>query len=98
MMLKIEVGSVNRAETFVKNNINLIGKPKSVTHISNSEMVEYETIIEGTEDIMIVLGGLTSGYDGAGPNGLKRTLVFLGIDEETAHNYSRQKSGVKHNF
>lgn len=83
-MYSLRTGATHEAEKFVEENISKIGKVKSIHHKRNSTKVDYETIIKGEYETIVVQGGITSGYNGSGPKGLYRVFKLLGVDEETA--------------
>jgi hypothetical protein len=86
-MLKIESGTTNEAVKFVRNNIEMLGTLKSITHTRNMDSIYYKTVIKGSHNTIVLEGGLTSGYRGEGSNGLKKVLVMLGVDENIAEHY-----------
>lgn len=96
--LSFEAGTTREAVEFVRDNLNHIGKLISISHSRISDEIYYETIINGEQGSIRVLGGLTSGYSGAGPNGLIRLLKFIGVDESTAEKLVKGNSEDKHNF
>lgn len=87
-MYKIITGSTNEAKNFVNNNIDNIGRLKSIFHTRDKENIFYQTTIVGYDETMVIEGGLTSGYSGEGCHGFFDILTSLGIDEDKASMYA----------
>lgn len=91
-----------QAVRFVENNLNFLGKIHSIEHKRLKIESEYQTIITGSEETLVINGGLSSGYLGEGSRGLVRILEKLGIQKEEAEHYAKDrvsyKKGFKHVF
>lgn len=96
--LILETGSPNDAVDFINHNISTIGRITVIKHSRNIDDVEYETEIIGEEGIIKISGGLTSGYDGGGPNAFIRLLIQLGFNRELAINYIKGNREIIHSF
>lgn len=83
-MIEFKTGITPEAVEFVRDNIERIGKLIRITHERDIGDVYYKTTFIGTKDTMIILGGLSSGFDGSGPNALYQLLVELGVPEDEA--------------
>ena len=83
-MIEFKTGITPEAVEFVRDNIERIGKLIRITHERDIGDVYYKTTFIGTKDTMIVLGGLSSGFDGSGPNALYQLLLELGVPEDKA--------------
>lgn len=87
-MYNLTTGSTQEAKKFIKNNVDELGRIKSISHTRDKESISYETTIVGEYETIKVNGGLTSGFNGTGPNGLFDILVSLGVNEEDAEYYA----------
>lgn len=94
MMIYESETTVNAVE-FVKNNLNLLGKLKSISHKRSSS---YETTIVGWYDKMVIKGGFSSGYVGEGSTALFDLLLSLGVPETLARKNVFENKEPKHNF
>ena len=83
-MIEFKTGITPEAVEFVKDNLNRIGELVKITHERNRRDVYYQTAFVGTKDTIILVGGLSSGFDGSGPNALYQLLVELGVPEDEA--------------
>lgn len=91
-MIRYEAGTTDEAEQFIKDNISKIGKINYVKHRRRRHEVDYITTFGGEVETIELIGGLTSGYEGKGPNGLERVLVSLGIDKQKANDKVHEQS------
>lgn len=96
-MLTIETGTTNKAKEFVLKNFESLGEISAIEH-SRSKGAEFVTIIRGNKDSMTVIGGLTSVYDGEGPKGLAKVLTTLGVSEQAADRYAKDRESYKKGF
>ncbi|WP_147640288.1 hypothetical protein [Paenisporosarcina sp. HGH0030] len=87
-------GNTRQQKEFFDENLGKLGDIKRVTHKRDGQSVEYETIIEGTEETMLLSGGFSSGYGGEGPNGLVYALTKMGVSNEEARKYAIESSDV----
>lgn len=101
-MITYNVDETEQAVNFVENNLNFLGKIKSIEHKRLNLAPHYRTIIIGSEESLTINGGLSSGYTGEGPRGLMRILEKLDIENDAAEHYSRDtkiyKKGFLHKF
>lgn len=96
--MKLVTGSTREAKNFVDDNLDRLGKVLSVEHSRNKQNIDYKTIISGEDETMTIIGGLGSGYDGEGPNGLISVLLKLGVSDETAQNLVKGNRDERHSF
>jgi len=87
MNITIEDVHTKEAITAVRKTIELIGKIKSIDHRYINEIYGYETAFNGVNGRIVVKGGFSSGYQGEGPQGLKRILAELGVNERKIEEY-----------
>lgn len=87
MNITIEDVHTKEAVTAVRKTIELIGKIKSIDHRYINEIYGYETAFNGVNGRIVVKGGFSSGYQGEGPQGLKRILAELGVNERKIEEY-----------
>jgi len=87
MNITIEDVHTKEAITAVRKTIELIGKIKSIDHKYINEIYGYETAFNGVNGRIVVKGGFSSGYQGEGPQGLKRILAELGVNERKIEEY-----------
>lgn len=97
-MIICDVGSTQNTKKFIMDNLYKIGEVISVKHIADHDAAEFETIIEGEKDSIKIIGGLSSGYRGEGPRGLKYILVELGMPADQAERYALSRGGFRHIF
>ncbi|MFA1737992.1 hypothetical protein [Lysinibacillus fusiformis] len=83
-MIKYDAVTTDEAEKIIVDNIYKIGKIKYVKHTKKPRKVEYVTTFVGEDDTIELVGGLTSGYVGTGPNGFVRVLESLGLEKQKA--------------
>lgn len=96
--MKLVTGSTREAKEFVENNLYRLGKLISMEHSRDKESIEYKTVISGADETITILGGLSSGFDGGGPNGLIIVLQKLGVEDETAQNLVKGNRQERHSF
>ncbi|EIM05215.1 hypothetical protein A1A1_17330 [Planococcus antarcticus DSM 14505] len=101
-MITYNVDETEQAVKFVESNLSFLGKIYSIEHKRLKMESEYQTTINGSEETLVINGGLSSGYLGEGPRGLARVLEKLGIQKEEAEYYAKDrethKKGFKHTF
>ena len=101
-MIIYDTETTQQAIKFFENNIELLGKIRSIEHKRKLSETGYETIFTGTDETMTIIGGLSSGYSGEGSNGLVHVLKKLGVDEGKAETLvmdnKANKKGFKHTF
>ncbi|WP_306009355.1 hypothetical protein [Bacillus sp. MMSF_3328] len=97
-MITYQNGITKKSLSFVFDNLHRLGEINSIAHKRNKSQIFYETTINGTDDIMIIKGGLGSGYGGEGPNGLHKLLVELGLSEELANEYVYENTDTEYSF
>ncbi|WP_374963757.1 hypothetical protein [Lysinibacillus sp. RS5] len=91
-MIKYETGTTDEAEKFIAENISKIGKIKYVKHTRRRDKIDYITTFVGEVETIELIGGLTSGYDGKGPNGFVRVLESLGVEKQKAYDFVHEQS------
>ncbi len=96
--MKFDASTTNEAKRFVSENLPKLGKVTSVEHSRNKNKIDYQTTIHGTDDTMVITGGLTSGYGGEGPNGLATVLKELGVEEEVAEQHAKGNREQSYSF
>jgi hypothetical protein len=79
--IQIKTGTSYAALEQVINNLPVIGEIQNVVHYRNRSEGEYVTIITGKRHEIAVIGGLTSGYKGTGPNASIELLKQIGFEE-----------------
>jgi len=96
--MKQVTGTTKEAKKFIDENLHKLGKVVSIEHTRNKQNVDYQTTITGEDDVMIIVGGLGSGYDGEGPNGLITVLQKIGVEESTAQQLVKGNRDERHSF
>lgn len=101
-VITYESNETEKTVEFFEHVHNFLGKIHSIEHKRLKMETEYQTIITGSEETLVINGGLSSGYAGEGPRGLARVLEKLGIQKEKAEHYAKDrvthKKGFKHTF
>lgn len=101
-LITYDTNETAQAIAFFENNIDFLGRIKSVEHKRSRMKSEYKTTITGSEETLVINGGLSSGYHGEGTKGLAKVLVRLGINSSAAESYAKDseayKKGFKHDF
>jgi len=97
-MIILETSTTETAKAFVERNLEFLGEIHLVEHKRNQENIDYQTIISGSENVMIINGGLTSGYQGEGTRGLIYILKKLGVSEEKATELVEKNRDNTHTF
>ncbi len=72
MIITIEEVQISEAINAVRKTIELVGNIKFIEHRYANECYGYETAFNGINGSIIVKGGFSSGYQGEGPQGLKK--------------------------
>ena len=97
-MIILETSTTKKAKEFVERNLDLLGEISFVEHKRNLKNIDYQTIITGSEDTMVIDGGLTSGYQGEGTSGLIYVLEKLGVSRNEATNLVEKNTSNTHEF
>ncbi|MGM0924691.1 MAG: hypothetical protein ACQEWW_26485 [Bacillota bacterium] len=79
--IQIKTGTSYANLELVINNLPVIGEIQKVVHYRKRKEAEYLTIITGVKHNIAVIGGLTSGYQGTGPNASIELLKQIGFEE-----------------
>lgn len=96
--LNLDAGSPYDVIEFIDKNLVNIGELEYLKHYRNINNIEYQTEIIGEKGSLKISGGLTSGYDGAGPNHFIRLLNNLGINNDLARMYIKGNSDNIYSF
>lgn len=75
MIITIEEVQISEAINAVRKTIELVGNIKFIEHRYANECYGYETAFNGINGSIIVKGGFSSGYQGEGPQGLKKRYL-----------------------
>jgi hypothetical protein len=97
-MITFKNGITKSTLDFVLGNLQRLGEIQSLSHKRDKSKIFYETIIKGSDDTMIISGGIGSGYSGEGPGGMLKLLLELGVPEDKARAYVYDNTDTEHNF
>ena len=97
MAILIEA-TTDEAVEYVNDNLERLGKIKSVTHKRNSDNIDYETIIDGEYKTLYIQSGFSSGYVGKGSRALAELLVNLGFENAEVENLVFSNNSNKFEF
>lgn len=97
-MIKLNTSNSREAETLIYENLSKIGRPEKLVHSRSNDPMSYKTTIYGSIDSIEIVGGLSSGYTGTGPNAFVDVLKHLGLIEIDAEEFVFSKHPAEGTF
>lgn len=97
-MITLEAKTTPEAVEFVWEHLEQIGTLEKITHERNIREVYYKTSFIGAKDTITILGGLASGFNGSGPDGLFNVLIELGVFKDKAQEEIYTSGGNVYQF